>query len=286
MRHRRRRLHGHLRRQAPQGRHDRLARGRARQDDEDTLEPYKDASQFTEAYVSGLSVGVPGTVRGWETALKRYGTRSLRSSLRPGERIAREGFVIDPTFNGQVTTNAPIFDDFTSTRELYLDREGREAGRRRPAQPRPGQDLRAHRRRPRPLLPRRDRARHRADRPAPAGGAGLRPPARGAPGPDDRARPQALRRDPPRPDQGQLPRPRRLRHGPAVVGRLDRRRGAEHPRGAAPHRRSHHGAAPLPRGLEARLRRPQRLRRRPERPASTCRCAACSPMASRASAPA
>ena len=32
---------------------------------------------------------------------------------------------------------------------------------------------------------------------------------------------------------------------------------------AAPHRRSHHGAAPLPRGLQARLRGPQRVRRRP-----------------------
>ena len=87
----------------------------------DTLVPYKEPSQFTEAYVSGLSVGVPGTVSGWETALKRYGSRSLRSLLRPGQRIAREGFVIDPTFNGQVTTNAGVFDDFTSTRALYLD---------------------------------------------------------------------------------------------------------------------------------------------------------------------
>ena len=86
----------------------------------DSFEPYQAPSQFTEAYVSGLSVGVPGTVSGWETALKRYGTRHLRSLLRPAQRIAREGFVIDPTFNGQVTTNAGIFDDFTSTRELYL----------------------------------------------------------------------------------------------------------------------------------------------------------------------
>ena len=87
----------------------------------DTLEPYKAPSQFTEAYVSGLSVGVPGTVAGWETALKRYGSRSLRSLLRPGERIAREGFLRDATFTKQVADNAAIFDDFTSTRELYLD---------------------------------------------------------------------------------------------------------------------------------------------------------------------
>ena len=99
--------------------------------DENSLFPYKDPSQFTEAYVSGLSVGVPGTVRGWEKALKRYGTRSLRSSLRPGERIAREGFVIDPTFNGQVDDQRGIFDDFTSTRQLYLT--GRPRSRSAPS---------------------------------------------------------------------------------------------------------------------------------------------------------
>ena len=107
--------------------------------DENSFFPYKDPSQFTEAYVSGLSVGVPGTVR-----RLGEGAQALRHSLPalarcgPAERIAREGFVIDPTFNGQVTTNAG------DLRRLHLDaralprREDREAGRRRPAQPRPG----------------------------------------------------------------------------------------------------------------------------------------------------
>ena len=60
---------------------------------------------FDEARVGGLNVGVPGTVSGWETALNRYGTRQLSSLLRPAERIARRGFTIDATFNGQVTAN-------------------------------------------------------------------------------------------------------------------------------------------------------------------------------------
>src|SRR3954451_13610233 len=70
--------------------------------------------------VGGLSVGVPGTLRGWQLALKRYGTRSMKSLLRPAERIARKGFVIDQTFSDQVADNADIFDDFTATRNLYL----------------------------------------------------------------------------------------------------------------------------------------------------------------------
>jgi gamma-glutamyltranspeptidase/glutathione hydrolase len=79
-------------------------------------------AEFTEARVGGLSVGVPGTVRGWQTALRRYGTRSLGSLLKPGERIARKGFVIDSTFSKQVADNEEIFDDFTATRDLYLTR--------------------------------------------------------------------------------------------------------------------------------------------------------------------
>jgi gamma-glutamyltranspeptidase/glutathione hydrolase len=70
--------------------------------------------------VGGLSVGVPGTVRGWQLALSRYGTRSLASLLKPGERIARDGFVIDPTFSQQVKDNQEIFDDFPASRDLYL----------------------------------------------------------------------------------------------------------------------------------------------------------------------
>ena len=86
------------------------------------FEPY--ATNFQGARVSGLSVGVPGTVRGWETALKRYGTRSLRSLLRPGERIARDGFMVDQTFRDQVVGNLGVFQDFTSSRETYLTSAG------------------------------------------------------------------------------------------------------------------------------------------------------------------
>ena len=89
------------------------------------FEPYVGGpAEFQLARVSGLSVGVPGTVRGWETALKRYGTRSLRSLLRPGERIARQGFVVDQTFKDQVTGNVGVFEDFSSSRETYLTPAG------------------------------------------------------------------------------------------------------------------------------------------------------------------
>ena len=88
--------------------------------DSDAFADFDPTADFQEARVGGLSVGVPGTVRGWETALKRHGSRRLSSLLRPAERIAKRGFRIDATFNEQVTANADVFDDFTASRELYL----------------------------------------------------------------------------------------------------------------------------------------------------------------------
>jgi len=99
------------------------APARMRPDTFADLDP-DDVAQFTKARVSGLSVGVPGTVAGWETALKRYGSRPLRSLLRPAERIGREGFVIDETFNGQVDVNKELFDDSPATSDLYLTGTG------------------------------------------------------------------------------------------------------------------------------------------------------------------
>jgi gamma-glutamyltranspeptidase / glutathione hydrolase len=79
---------------------------------------------FNDARYSGLSAGVPGTVRGWEEALDRYGTMSLAEALQPGIEVAREGFVIDQTFFSQTQGNLDYFDDVPSTRALYLDSDG------------------------------------------------------------------------------------------------------------------------------------------------------------------
>jgi gamma-glutamyltranspeptidase / glutathione hydrolase len=79
---------------------------------------------FNDARYSGLSAGVPGTVRGWELALRRYGTMSLRKLLRPAIEVARRGFVVDQTFFDQTLGNVDYFDDVPSSRELYLDADG------------------------------------------------------------------------------------------------------------------------------------------------------------------
>jgi gamma-glutamyltranspeptidase / glutathione hydrolase len=79
---------------------------------------------FSEARWSGLSAGVPGTVRGWEEALDRFGTMKLRDVLRPAIRVAREGFEVDQVFHDQVAAVVDFFDDISSTKETFLDSDG------------------------------------------------------------------------------------------------------------------------------------------------------------------
>jgi gamma-glutamyltranspeptidase/glutathione hydrolase len=75
---------------------------------------------FNDAVTSGLSVGVPGTPATWQEALDRWGTLSLRKALHGGRQVANRGFVVDATFRQQTADNQDRFNDFTSTRDLYL----------------------------------------------------------------------------------------------------------------------------------------------------------------------
>src|ERR687887_359640 len=47
---------------------------------------------FESQRVSGMSVGVPGTVRAWQKALDEFGTWPLRRALVPGIVAALGGF--------------------------------------------------------------------------------------------------------------------------------------------------------------------------------------------------
>jgi gamma-glutamyltranspeptidase / glutathione hydrolase len=79
---------------------------------------------FNEARYSGLSIGVPGTVRGWSDALRRYGTISLEEALEPAIGVARNGFVVDQVFADQTQSNVDWFDDVPASAALFLDPDG------------------------------------------------------------------------------------------------------------------------------------------------------------------
>ncbi|MEV8455733.1 gamma-glutamyltransferase [Streptomyces sp. NPDC052095] len=75
---------------------------------------------FDEAVTSGLAVGTPGTPATWDTALRTWGRKPLRQVLKPAERLARDGFVVDETFRSQTEGNRARFADFPATRKLFL----------------------------------------------------------------------------------------------------------------------------------------------------------------------
>jgi gamma-glutamyltranspeptidase / glutathione hydrolase len=75
---------------------------------------------FDERVTSGLGVGVPGTIRGWEQALGEFGSRPLSELLQPSIRLAARGFVVDQTYRQQTLDNRERFEDFTTTRETFL----------------------------------------------------------------------------------------------------------------------------------------------------------------------
>ena len=84
--------------------------------DPQTGQPYA----FAAAVSSGLSVGVPGTLATWETALDRFGTTSLKDALKPSILLATRGFQVDATFAQQTAANQERFAVFPATAKLFL----------------------------------------------------------------------------------------------------------------------------------------------------------------------
>ena len=82
--------------------------------------PDGSAMNFTTVVNSGLSVGVPGTPALWAKALRDYGTLSFNDALKPAERLAAKGFVVDQTFHDQTAQNAARFAKFPETARIFL----------------------------------------------------------------------------------------------------------------------------------------------------------------------
>ena len=89
-----------------------------------TTTSFEGLSTFEAQRVSGMSVGVPGTLRAWESALREFGSMPLAKLLEPGIETARRGFTVDDTFFSQTDAAKAIFADFPATAALYLDPDG------------------------------------------------------------------------------------------------------------------------------------------------------------------
>lgn len=78
------------------------------------------AMSFPDAVTSGLSVGVPGTLATWQTALRKFGTISLGKALAPAEQVAAKGFTVRPIFREYTRENEKRLRQFTPSAKLFL----------------------------------------------------------------------------------------------------------------------------------------------------------------------
>ena len=268
LRYRRWRLLRVLRRPYQDGAHHRRPGGRASDHaGERVRRPrHRAAVEFQEARVSGISVGVPGTPRTWQTALRKWGTISLRDALRPAIKVADRGFVVDQTFQQQINENLAAFSQFSSSSALYLPDGAPPAVGSTFRNP----DLaRTYR-----LLSRRGiGAFYRGELAADIVRTVQHPPLVAAPPVPwpFPIRPGKLEASDladyairtPAADPHALPRLRRVRDANPVQRRIDSWRRAQHRRELGSRRAvADPGAAPVPRSERARFRRPQPLRRR------------------------
>ena len=79
---------------------------------------------FEDARRSGLSVGVPGMVATWAKAVQHYGKKSFGSDLKPAIKVADRGFPVTADFNQQEQKSLPDLQNFTSSRKLFLTKDG------------------------------------------------------------------------------------------------------------------------------------------------------------------
>ncbi|HEY5799595.1 MAG TPA: gamma-glutamyltransferase, partial [Burkholderiaceae bacterium] len=86
----------------------------------DAFRPGGKPMDYETAIASGMSVGVPGTVRGWHEALERYGTMNFKQVLAPAIAVAEKGYPVTEIFHHLTAENETKFRLFEGASALYL----------------------------------------------------------------------------------------------------------------------------------------------------------------------
>src|SRR5690242_17703161 len=68
-----------------------------------------------------LGVGVPGTVMGFDEALKKYGTMKLQQVIAPAIKLAKDGFVLQPGDVRILDTSTDYFSQHPNVAATFLD---------------------------------------------------------------------------------------------------------------------------------------------------------------------
>lgn len=79
---------------------------------------------FSERVMHGTSVGVPGTLKGLETALDKWGSRPLEKLIGPAVQLADKGFAIDPVLAEAIADNEEKLKA-SAGRHIFFDKNGK-----------------------------------------------------------------------------------------------------------------------------------------------------------------
>ncbi len=82
------------------------------------------ALDFNTAVFSGRSVGVPGTVKLWETVSRQYGSKPLAVALLPAIELAIEGFAISPRMAASIDGYKASLAQDANARAYFLNPDG------------------------------------------------------------------------------------------------------------------------------------------------------------------
>ncbi|TCJ05738.1 gamma-glutamyltransferase [Cytobacillus praedii] len=74
---------------------------------------------FAERATGGKAVGVPGTLKGLETALEKWGTRPMQQLIEPAIKLADKGFPIDSVLADAIADNKEVLSH-TAAKDVFL----------------------------------------------------------------------------------------------------------------------------------------------------------------------
>lgn len=86
---------------------------------ENMLQDAQGNRDVEKATVGALSVGIPGTVAGLETALKRFGTIPWNQAVEPARKLAQDGFVVPAWLTAEVERVRPGLSRFSDSRKVF-----------------------------------------------------------------------------------------------------------------------------------------------------------------------
>ncbi|MGE9715153.1 gamma-glutamyltransferase, partial [Escherichia coli] len=85
----------------------------------------KDGNLIKEASLYGyLASGVPGTVKGLDAALEKYGTLSRQEVMAPAIKLAREGYILTRADTDVLDTTTERFKQDPESAKIFLKPDG------------------------------------------------------------------------------------------------------------------------------------------------------------------